>query len=359
MAWPVFNTDLPRVLLALAIGAGGGALAVQVGMPLPWMLGSMLATTVAAISGAPVAGNRQLRSIFIAVLGVMLGSAFTPEIVGQLASWAISLSVLVVYTALAGLLGVIFFQRVAGYDPVTSYFAAMPGGLSEMIFVGEEMGGDARVISLIHATRIILVVMILSFAFQTFAGYAPEGQSAPGPSIAGMRWLDLVILTLSGIVGFLLAHAVRIPAAALVGPMLISAVVHLAGLSEVAPPGEIVAAAQVVVGSTIGCRFAGTTVAAIRRIAAWAFGATVLLLTTTLAFAWAVDRVTGIGVSALTLAYAPGGLAEMSLVALALGIEAAFVATHHIVRIFLIVVLAPLAFRLNWTTAKRPPPREP
>src|SRR3546814_8997553 len=46
------------------------------------------------------------------------------------------------------------------------------------------------------------------------------------------------------------------------------------------------------------------------------------------------------------LAFAPGGVAEMSLIALALSIDAALVATHHIVRIFLIVVLTPLLFRV-------------
>jgi uncharacterized membrane protein AbrB (regulator of aidB expression) len=36
----------------------------------------------------------------------------------------------------------------------------------------------------------------------------------------------------------------------------------------------------------------------------------------------------------------------MSLVALALHAEAAFVATHHVVRILMVIVAAPLVFRL-------------
>ncbi|HSK41850.1 MAG TPA: AbrB family transcriptional regulator, partial [Arenibaculum sp.] len=54
----------------------------------------------------------------------------------------------------------------------------------------------------------------------------------------------------------------------------------------------------------------------------------------------------GLGLSGLILAYAPGGLAEMSLIALSLDLDTAFVSTHHMVRIILIVVLAPAAFRL-------------
>ena len=42
----------------------------------------------------------------------------------------------------------------------------------------------------------------------------------------------------------------------------------------------------------------------------------------------------------------PGGLAEMSMVALGIGQDVAFVATHHLFRIAFIVILAPLASRL-------------
>ena len=61
-------------------------------------------------------------------------------------------------------------------------------------------------------------------------------------------------------------------------------------------------------------------------------------------------QATGLDWRPIVLAYAPGGLAEMSLIALSLGIETAFVATHHIIRIGLIVVVAPLVF----TRIRRP-----
>ncbi|WP_442577798.1 AbrB family transcriptional regulator [Mesorhizobium sp. ASY16-5R] len=42
---------------------------------------------------------------------------------------------------------------------------------------------------------------------------------------------------------------------------------------------------------------------------------------------------------------APGGLAEMSLIALVLQIETAFMVCHHVARILMVVVGAALAFR--------------
>jgi membrane AbrB-like protein len=147
------------------------------------------------------------------------------------------------------------------------------------------------------------------------------------------------------VAGFFGAKALRLPAAAVVGPMVLSAALHVAGWTEARPPVELVAAAQVVIGTSIGCRFAGVGIALIGRTVVLAAGSTVILIAVNLAFAFALNAATDLPITALVLAFAPGGLAEMSLIALALSFDAAFVATHHIVRIFLIVVLAPAAFR--------------
>ncbi len=335
-----------RTILALALGAGGGWAAHQLQLPLPWMIGAMCATTVASTAGAPVAMPIIFRHIMVAVLGLMLGSSFSPEILDRLGDWAASLAMLVLYAAAAGSAGIFYFRRVCGYDPVTAYFAAMPGGLSEMILAGTEMGGDARIISLTHAARILLVVLALPLAFQVFAGYEPAMRPAAGLPAGAMPPTDLAILAACGAAGFALARALKIPAAALVGPMILSAAVHLTGWTAATPPNELVAAAQVVVGTAIGSRFAGVTIRLIGRTVLAAAGGTVVLLSATLAFALGLNRALGLPGEALVLGFAPGGLAEMSLIAIAIGADAAFVATHHLVRIFLVVVFAPAAFRL-------------
>lgn len=345
MPLPRFEKRYERALLALAIGALGGALAHWLRLPLAWMIGAMLFSTVAAIGGLPVALPGSLRSLFVAVLGVMLGSGFRPEILDHLGEWSISLAGLLFYTGAAGLVGMLYLRRFGGYDRVTSYFSSMPGGLSEMILVGSSMGGDARVISLMHASRILIVILILPISFQLFLDYDPANRPTAGPPLADETLLDLAMLGGAGAVGFFLARLLRLPASQLVGPMLCSAVIHLAGWTKATPPAEVVAVAQVVIGTAIGCRFAGTRLFFVLRVLISASGLTLILLGMTLLFALALHAMTGLPTPYLILAYAPGGLAEMSLVALALAFDAAFVATHHIVRIFLVVVLAPLAFR--------------
>jgi membrane AbrB-like protein len=310
------------------------------------MIGAMTATTAAAVMGAPITMPKTFRNVMVAVLGIMLGSGFSPEILARLGDWGLSLAMLALYAGAAGGAGVLYFRRVCGYDPVTAYFSAMPGGLSEMILVGGEMGGDSRIISLTHAARILLVVLTLPFAFQVLIGYEPAARPAAGLPLLDIAPADLGVLALCGVAGFFAARALKLPAAAVVGPMILSAAVHLAGWTAAKPPVELVAASQVVVGAAIGCRFAGVGVGLIRRAVVAAAGGTVVLMAASIAFAFSLNALTGLPTEALVLAFAPGGLAEMSLIAIAVSADAAFVATHHVVRIFLIVVCAPLVFRL-------------
>lgn len=216
-----------------------------------------------------------------------------------------------------------------------------------MILVGGEMGGEVRTISLIHGSRILLVVLAIPFAFTVLLEFEPAARPAAGLPLTAIPFRDLGMLAVAGGIGFLGARALRLPAAAVVGPMILSATVHLGGWTTARPPLEVIAAAQVIVGAAVGCRFAGAKLSHVGRTMIVATGGTALLVSVTVAFAETVHLATGLPLAALILAFAPGGLAEMSLIALALGADPAFVAMHHIVRIFLVVVLAPLAFR--WT----------
>ncbi len=337
---------LPLVL-ALAIGTAGGWAAFELRLPLPWMIGAMGATTLAALAGVRIQVPMNLRGVMVALLGVMLGSGFTPEILARMGEWALSLAAMLAYTVVASALGLLYFRWVARFDPITAYFCATPGGLSEMTVVGDAMGGDGRLIPLVHSSRLLLVVLLLPFAYEILLGVDLGQRPPPGQPLLSVAPFDVALLAACGLAGWLAARAIRLPAALIVGPMVLSAAVHLAGWTEATPPVELVAAAQIVIGAAIGARFAGASPALVGRTALIGAGATVLLVAVAVVFALLLQAATGLPLTTLILAYAPGGLAEMSLIALALSLDAAFVATHHIVRIALIVTLAPAVLRLQ------------
>lgn len=338
---------------ALAIGAVGGAVFRAFNMPLAWMIGAAVATTAASVAGVRLSMPPQLRALMVAVLGVMLGSAFTPDLLARASEWLVTLSCLFAYATVVGVLSYVFFRRVGQYDTVTAFFSAAPGGLAEMTVTGAALGGDDRVISLVHTARVLLIVLTVPFWFRFLDSYDSARRTAAELSFADVPPVELLVLAAIGVAGALAARIFRIPASYLIGPMIMSALAHLTRISAFRPPQELVAVAQVVVGSAIGCRFTGVDVGKVLRTLLHAAGITLIMLTGTVIFALALHRITGIGIPALVLAFAPGGLAEMSLVALALATDAAFVSTHHVVRIIFVVIVAPFVFRLINAGARR------
>lgn len=343
---------LSRLLLALTLGAVGGALFFALRMPLAWMLGAMIFTTLAALAGVRLAPPRRLRAVMIAVLGLMLGSAFTPETVSHAAAWMGSLLGLLVYVVFITWAVTLMLRRYAGFAPITAYFSAAPGGFAEMVMTGGALGGDERVISLMHSIRILLAVLVIPFGFRIFGGYEPGGVIALGGS--NLTLTDLGVLGLAAVAGAFGARWARIPAAFLVGPMILSAAVHLGGLTAAGPPGPLVAVAQVVIGTAIGCRFIGIPLRRVLDVLMTGAFSTVFMLASAVAAAVVLARLTGLPFQALVLALAPGGLAEMSLISLAMGIDTAFVSTHHLVRICLLVVVAPTIFKMVTKRMERP-----
>jgi membrane AbrB-like protein len=240
---------------------------------------------------------------------------------------------------------VAWFRHVARFDPATAYFAGMPGGIAEMVLMGGERGADERTIGLIHGARIFLVVFALPFAIRLV--HAPVAPSA-APVTAAAEWPSLALLLWGGgsmAAGLLIGRALRLPAWHLMGPLAVSAVLHATGVTDFRVPGWLLAAAQVGLGATIGCRFAGLRLRAFVRILALAAGSTLILLALTAAFAIALSALTGLDPVLLALAYSPGGLAEMSMVALSLALEPGVVIVHHLARVVFVLVAAPLLFR--------------
>ena len=81
-----------------------------------------------------------MRKPMIAVVGVTLGSAFTPDRLEGLAAWLPSIAALPVYVAVIGCLILFYLRRVSGFDAKTAFFAATPGGLSEMVLLADQLG---------------------------------------------------------------------------------------------------------------------------------------------------------------------------------------------------------------------------
>lgn len=339
------------VLLALAIGGVGGALFDFLRLPLPWMLGSMSAVTIAALSGAKVVIPRPLRNGTTPVIGVLLGASFTPDVVAGMVAWPLTLIGIICWVFVSGGGAYLWFRKVAGYDRITAYFSSAPGGFMEMILIVERLGGNLQIMALMHAIRVLIVVFAIPFWFRFTADLPPMPASAR-VGLFDVPVIDYLLLAFCGVAGVLVARPLRIPAAMLIGPMVFSAGFHLAELTTSKPPFLLVGFAQLVLGSMVGTRFAGASLRRMRAVAWHAVVVALFMLAMTALFANVLAWMTGFPTSAVILAFAPGGLAEMSLIALALHVDAAFVAGHHALRLAFVIFTAAPLYRLIAGPAK-------
>lgn len=338
---------LAGMALALGIGVISGAVAALAGLPLPWMLGPMIGNTLAALLRIPVRGPARLRPVVIPVIGVMLGSAFSPEILSSLGRWSVTLLLLPPFIVAAGAAAYGFYRLVARYDPITAFYSAMPGGLTEMLILGTEAGGVDKRIALAHATRIFVVVTFVVGFFGFALDVETGGTGGRWVGIASLGALDIALLLLSAVAGAWLGARLKLPASNLLGPMILSAALHLIGWVTVPPPSLVVIVAQVAIGTIIGCRFAGTPPAEILRDLGMGAGASLVMLAVALVFALGITATTGEALTQSFLAFSPGGLTEMSLLALAMGKDVAYISIAHTARIAFVVFLAPWLFRFS------------
>lgn len=339
---------MPQILkfgLALTIGILGALIFIAMSLPLPWMLGPMTACLFAAAAGLPIVGLQQIRPVMMAVIGVLIGSNFYPDILGQMLGWLPTILGLLAYSALYAATQIAFLRWFGGCDVRTAFCAGVPGGLPEMIQMSEESGADTSMVALCHGARIFFVVLLLPQIINILAGVDLAQMTRSALSFAAIRLDDCLWLAGTGLAGILLGRVLRLPAAPMLGPMLVSATIHLAGVSDFRPASEIVVAAQLVLGTLVGCRFVGTPRRTLVRVFALSGASTLVILCVTFALAVGLSSLTGHEAVPILLAYAPGGLTEMSLVALALKLEVAFVVAHHVVRVLLVIVLAGTMMR--------------
>lgn len=330
--------DHQPVLAAIALGAGGGALFYTLNLPLPWMLGAIVVTLICTLAQWNLSGPEKARPFVVAVIGVMLGSGFKPDTFDHLDQWAMSLVGLVLCIAFSAFLVQGYLSRFGGQSRVTALFSAMPGGVVEMVEIGRAEGGDEKAILLAHVWRIILVIAAIAFWFRLVLGFEVEGMMPLSSSPTGP--IDLVVLGACAVLGSALGLGLKLPAPTFIGPMTLSAVAHMTGLTYGSPPLFLVIAAQIVLGVIVGCRFKGSQLQDVFHALKLAVVSTTIMMAVAASFAWVVHFPTGHSSAQLLLAYAPGGLNEMSLITLAIQEDVAFVATHHLFRIVVLLTIA-------------------
>lgn len=330
--------------LTLALAFAGVAVFWFLGLPLPFLFGPMSACLLAALVGLPLKGMGMISVAGRTVLGVAVGASVTPALVGQIPQMAASVALIPLYICVIAAVGVPFFRRVYGFDWATSWYAAMPGGLQDMVIFGQEAGGDVRALSLIHATR-VLIIVTLAPAILTF-GFGQPLNNPIGAPASELPLPELAFMVAAALIGWKGGERIGLFGASILGPLIVTAALSLAGIIHFRPPSEAILTAQFLIGIGIGVGYVGVTLHELKRDVA--AGVLFVLLLAGLAAAF-TEVVVGFGLAAPVegfLAFAPGGQAEMTVLAIVAGADLGFVIVHHLTRIMVVITGAPIAARI-------------
>lgn len=339
-----------QLTLVLATALAGAFAALAMGWPIPFLLGSLVATAVLALTfaartGRPVFFPKTLREMFISVIGTMIGTTFTPEVLSMAPTLAVTLCAMMGFVVLAQASNYVIFHYLGGYDRPTSFYAAMPGGLIEAVEMGTKAGGDVETLSIQHFVRIVLVILIVPLLFLVVTGEAVGSAASQSLEKGTPDWRDWLMVALIAPVGLWIGKATRLPAAPLLGPLVLTAILQSSGAIDLGGPTALLNLAQLIVGASLGAQFAKTTPR--RLLSALALGFVSVMVTLTIAsgFAIVLGQLLSMSFQTLLISFAPGGVTEMSLIALSLGVSPVLVSTHHLFRILFTVGLAGLLFK--------------
>ncbi len=140
----------------------------------------------------------------------------------------------------------------------------------------------------------------------------------------------------------------KFPTGMLLFPLLASAVLHSTNISTALAPPSIASLAQLIIGTSVGVRFAGYSIKTIMKDGWLSIIIGLLLAAVALIATLIMQWITGMPFGPLLLVFLPGGAPEIGVMALALNIDPAMVTTHHMLRVlFLMVGVGLLTQRIH------------
>jgi len=328
--------------LAMVLCGATGAVCAWLRLPLPWMIGPLVAMAASNFAGVGLRAPPASRQAGQIVVGTALGLYFTPPVAREVMSfWPL----LLLGGALAiflGMLGGWVLGRTTGTDATTAFFASVPGGATEMTILGERFGARADRVALAQSLRILAVVIVVPFAL-TYSG--AHGADVYQPISVPLDWSRLMLLFVAGAgAGSVLAHF-GVPNAFMFGPLGIVAALTASEFPVSSLPTPLSSAAQVLLGCALGARFERGSLQSAPRYVWGVFASVAVTIAVAAGFAWGVARAYGLPAPTLILAMAPGGIAEMCITAKVLQLGVPLVTAAQVARVIVLLTTTGPGFR--------------
>tara|TARA_B100000963_G_scaffold332936_1_gene324877 strand:- start:2546 stop:3631 length:1086 start_codon:yes stop_codon:yes gene_type:complete len=338
----IFSKEFALVII---ISIPSAIVAEFFSIPLAWFLGPMLATSIASLFGLNIKMPKLVLSVTLILLGLYIGNYIDKNLFSQMHQWAWTSVIMLIYIIISVLIVSKYLQKFSKYERKTSIFSAAPGALGPLMILAEnEKKTDLSQVATSHLIRLIIIITVFPFVVDSF--YSGENLKITEEVTKNQNIIDLVFLTISSIVLILFLDKLKIPAALLSGTLIASGVLQIAEIATYKLPENIIDYCLLILGSSVGCRFANKTFSEIARNTWHSFIATFLLVILGFIAALAASLIIDKNFFTLILSYCPGGIYEVAVIAIFFNLDPEFVSFHHIIRLLMILFIVPLILKI-------------
>ncbi len=337
--------------LVIIVSIPGAIIADYFNIPLAWFLGPMLITSIISLLGFKIKMPQLVLSIILIFLGLYIGSYIDKNLFSQIHQWMWTSLIMLSYVIVSVFLVSKYLQKFSGYGKKTSLFSAAPGALGPLLILAENEKSDLSQVATSHLIRLIIIITVFPFFVQSFYGYGMENLNEK--IVENQSILDLLILVSLSLIFVYLFDKLKLPAALLSGTLIASGLLQITEVATYKFPSDVIDYCLLILGSSVGCRFANKTFNDIAKNALHSFVATLLLVILGLAAAFVAGFVIDKNFYTLLLSYCPGGIYEVAVIAIYFNLDPEFVSFHHIIRLLIILFIVPIFVR--GLKAKSPP----
>jgi len=334
-----------KFILVIIISIPSAIVAEFFNIPLAWFLGPMLITSLASLLGLEIKMPRLVLSSILILLGLYIGNYIDKSLFAQMHQWAWTSLIMLVYIILSVLIVSKYLQIFSKYDRKTSIFSAAPGALGPLMILAEDEKSDLSQVATSHLIRLIIIISVFPFIVNSF--YDVENIKIAEEVLENQNPSHLIILIISSIILIYFFDKFKVPAALLSGTLFASGFLQISEIATYQFSPNIIDYCLLVLGASVGCRFADKTFSEIGRNALHSFVATFLLVVLGLVAAFIASLIIDKNFFTLLLSYCPGGIYEVAVIAIFFDLDPEFVSFHHIIRLLMILFIVPFMLKVT------------
>ena len=336
-------------IIVILISIPSAIIADFFNIPLAWFLGPMLITSLASLMGLKIKMPRLVLSSILILLGLYIGNYIDKSLFAQMHQWVWTSLIMLVYIIFSVLIVSRYLEKFSNYEKKTSIFSAAPGALGPLMILAEDEKTDLSQVATSHLIRLIIIITVFPFIVNSF--YDAKGAEIAQEIVINQDLKHLLILIFSSIMLIYFFDKLKVPAALLSGTLVASGFLQITEIASYQISPNIIDYCLLILGASVGCRFADKTFSEIGRNALHSFVATFLLVTLGVIAALAASLIIDKNFFTLLLSYCPGGIYEVAVIAIFFDLDPEFVSFHHIIRLLMILFIVPVMLKI---ISKRP-----